>query len=174
MIELVTRLVTKERIIDLEDTEESKDLIMALLLDRLGSGKTFTGLLKGFGLQRGAYGSTMCWDITDMIIVGCDIPSMKTAVERLKEIGGGGVYAIGDEVIAEFPAPLCGILSLKPMEAVREEVKKVEDSLRKNGVKWEKPALTIDTLGTPAIPHLRITHDGYVRLRDRRVLPLEV
>jgi adenine deaminase len=172
VIELVTRLVTKERVINLEDPEESKDLIMALVLDRLGSGKAFMGLLKGFGLQRGAYGSTMCWDVTDMIIVGCDTQSMKTVIERLKEIGGGGVYAIGDEVVAEFPAPLCGIVSLKPMETVREEVKKLEESLRKNGVRWEKPILTIDTLGTPAIPHLRITHHGYVRLKDREILPL--
>ena len=174
VIEFVTRLVTKERIINLEDPEESKDLIMVLVLDRSGSGKAFMGLLKGFGLQRGAYGSTMCWDVTDMIIVGCDSQSMKTVIERLKEIGGGGVYAIGDEVIAEFPAPLCGILSLKPMETVREEVKKLEESLRKNGVRWEKPILTIDTLGTPAIPHVRITHHGYVRLKDRKILPVQV
>jgi adenine deaminase len=181
VIELVTRLVTKERIIDLEDPKESryesiptKDLIMALVLDRLGSGKAFMGLLKGFGLQKGAYGSTMCWDVADIIIVGCDIQSMKTVIERLREIGGGGVYAIGDEVIAEFPAPLCGILSLKPMETVREEVKKLEDSLRENGVEWEKPTLTVDTLTTPAIPHLRITHNGYVRLKDRKILPLAV
>ena len=174
VIELVTRLVTKERIIDLEDPEESKDLIMALVLDRLGSGKAFMGLLKGYGLQRGAYGSTMCWDNGDMIIVGCDIQSMKTVIRRLNEIGGGGVYVIGDEVVAEFPAPLCGIVSLKPMEIVREEVKKLEDSLRENGVKWEKPILTIDTLGTPAIPHLRITHHGYVRLKDREILSLVV
>jgi adenine deaminase len=46
------------------------------------------------------------------------------------------------------------------METVREEVRQVEESLRKNGVKWEKPMLTVDTLGTPAIPHLRITHQG--------------
>jgi adenine deaminase len=174
VIELVTRLVTRERIIDLEDPDESKDLIIVLVLDRLGSGKTFMGLLKGFGLQRGAYGSTMCWDVTDMIIVGCDIPSMKRVIERLNEIGGGGVHAIGDEVIAEFPAPLCGILSLKPMETVRKEVKELEESLRKNGVRWEKPMLTIDTLGTPAIPHLRITHHGYVRLKDRKILSLAV
>jgi adenine deaminase len=165
VMELVTRLVTKENIVD---------LIMALALDRLGSGKAFMGLLKEFGLQRGAYGSTMCWDTVDMIIVGCDTQSMKTAIGRLKEIGGGGVFAIGDEVVAEFPAPLCGIVSLKPMETVREEVKKLEDSLKKNGVKWEKPALTIDTLGTPAIPQLRITHNGYVRLRDREILTVEV
>jgi len=174
VIELVTRLVTKERVINLEDPEESKDLIMVLVLDRLGSGKAFMGLLKGFGLQRGAYGSTMCWDVTDMIIVGCDTQSMETVIGRLKEIGGGGVYAIGKKVVAEFPAPLCGVTSLKPMEIVGEEVRKLEGSLRKNGVKWEKPTLTVDTLGTAAIPHLRITHQGYVRLKDRAILPVQV
>jgi len=174
VMELVNRLVTKENIVDLRDPEESKDLIMVLALDRLGSGKAFMGLLKGFGLQKGAYGSTMCWDTGDMIVAGCNTHSMSTVIGRLKEIGGGGVYAIGDEVVAEFPAPLCGIVSLKPMETVREEVKKLEDSLRENGVEWEKPALTIDTLGTPAIPQLRITHHGYVRLKDRKILPVQV
>ena len=50
----------------------------------------------------------------------------------------------------------------------------VEGALRQNGVKWDRPVLTVDTLGTCAIPQLRITHRGYVRLRDRQVLPLEV
>ena len=173
-IELVTRLVTKEKIIDLEDSEESKDVIMILALERLGSEKSFMGFLKGFGLQRGAYGTTMTWDTLDMFVVGCDTQSMETVIERLKEIKGGGVYAIGKEVVSEFPAPLCGVLSLKPMEIVREEVKKIEESLRINGVKWEKPTLTVDTLGTAAIPHLRITHNGYVNLKDRKVLSVEV
>lgn len=172
-MELVSRLVTKESIIDLENTEEAKDMIMILALDRLGSGKAFMGFLKGFGLERGAYGTTMSWDSPDMIVVGCDTQSMETVIGKLKEIGGGGVYAIGKEVVVKFPAPLCGVASLKPMEIVGEEVKKLEASLRKNGVKWEKPALTVDTLTSPAIPHLRITHHGYVNLRDRRILPVE-
>jgi adenine deaminase len=173
-MELVTRLVTKEKIIDLEDPEESKDVIMILAINRLGSGKAFMGLLKGFGLQRGAYGTTMNWDMPDMMVVGCDTQSMETVIGRLKEIGGGGVYAIGKEVVAEFSAPLCGVTSLKPMEIVGEEIRKLEESLRKNGVGWEKPTLTVDTLGTAAIPHLRITHHGYVRLKDREILSIEV
>ena len=134
-MELVSRLVTKERMIDLEKPEESKDVIMILALDRLGSGKAFMGFLKGFGLERGAYGTTMSWDTPDMIVVGCDHRSMKTAIERLKENGGGGVYAIGDEIVAEFPAPLCGLMSLKPMETIRDATKHLEESLSKNGVK---------------------------------------
>jgi adenine deaminase len=174
VMELVTRLVAQEKMIDLDIPGESEDLIMIVAIDRLGRGKAFTGLLKGLGLQKGAYGSTMCWDTTDMIVVGCDTRSMETVIERLKGIGGGGVYAVEGGVVAEFPAPLCGMVSLKPMEVVREEIRQVEECLRKNGVPWEKPMLTVDTLGTPAIPHLRITHEGYVRLRDQKILPLEV
>jgi adenine deaminase len=173
-MELVTGLVTKETIIDLEDSEQSKDVLNLLAIERTGQGGTFMGLLKGFGLRQGAYGSTMCWDTTDMIVVGCDRQSMETVIRRLREIEGGGVYAIGGEVVAEFPAPLCGLLSLKPMETVRDEIKHLEESLRENGVRWEKPGLTIDTLSTAAIPYMRITHHGYVRLKDRKELPLEV
>ena len=174
VMELVTRLVTKEKIVDLEDPEESKDMNMVLALDRLGSGKAFMGLLKGFGLQKGAFATTMVWDMGDMIVVGCDLHSMETAIERLKEIRGGCVYAIGDQVISEFAAPLCGILSLKPMEVLRDEIKEMNDVLRENGAKLENPTLTIDVFGTPAIPHLRITHNGYVRLKDRAILSIEV
>jgi adenine deaminase len=174
VMELVSNLVTQERIVDLEDPKESKDILMLFAVDRIGDGGAFLGFLKGFGLRRGAYGSTMCWDTVDMIVVGRDTKSMEMVIKRLKEIGGGGVYAIGEEVVAEFPAPLGGLMSLKPMEMVRDEIKGLERSLRKNGAKWEKNMLAIDVLGTPAIPHLRVTHHGYVRLRDRKELPLEV
>ena len=132
------------------------------------------GLLKGFGLQRGACGSTMVWDSPDVLVAGCDSLSMKTVIGRLTEMGGGAVYAIGKEVIAEFPASLCGVISLKPMEIMQEEMRQVEHALKMNGVKWEKPVLTLDTLGSPAIPQLRITHRGYVRLKDRQILSLSV
>jgi adenine deaminase len=174
VMELVTGLVTKEKIIDLEDPEESKDVLMLLALNRVGRKGSFMGLLKGFGLQRGAYGTTMSWDTIDMFVVGCDTRSMETVIKRLKEIRGGGVYAIGNEIISEIQAPLCGFYSLEPMEMLSQRTKQLEDSLKKNGVRWGKPILTIDTLGTPAIPHLRITHHGYVNLKDRKVLPVEV
>jgi adenine deaminase len=89
-------------------------------------------------------------------------------------MGGGGAYAIGKEIVAELAAPLCGLISLKPMKRVGDEVRKLEECLKRNGVKWEKPILTVDTLGTPAIPNLRITHHGYVRLKDREILSLEI
>jgi len=174
VMELITNLVTKETIIDLENSKESKDTMMLLALDRVGRGGAFMGLLKGFGLKRGAYGTTMSWDTIDMFVVGCDIRSMETVIGRLKEIKGGGVYAIENKIVSEIQAPLCGFYSLEPMEKLNKKVKRLEESLKRNGARWEKPVLTIDTLGTPAIPHLRMTHHGYVRLRDREILSLMI
>jgi adenine deaminase len=174
VMELVTNLVTKETTVDLGNPEESKDVLMLLALDRVGGQGSFMGLLKGFGLQRGAYGTTMSWDTVDMLVAGCDVHSMETVIGRLKEIRGGGVYAIGDQIVSELAAPLCGFYSLEPMEKLHRKIKQLEESLKKNGVKWETPVLTIDTLGTPAIPQLKMTHHGYVRLKDRQILPLEI
>jgi adenine deaminase len=87
---------------------------------------------------------------------------------------GGAVYAVGKEVVADFAAPFCGIASLEPLPNIDRRLRKIENALRENGVVFEKPILTLDTLTSPAIPHLRITHNGYVRLRDRKLLSLEV
>ena len=173
-MELVSNLVTREKIIEIDDPRESKDLLMAYAVNRLGNAESFMGLLKGFGLERGAYGTTMSWDTGDMIVVGCDTQSMKTVITRLGETGGGGAFAVGNEIMAEFRAPLCGVISLEPMETIGGQIRRLEERLKQNGVKWDNPLLTIDTLGTPAVPHLRITHHGYVRLKDRKVLPLDM
>jgi len=173
-VDLVTGLVTEETIADLDKADDSKDLIFALAIDRSGSGKAFLGFLRGFGLKKGAIGSTMAWDTRDMIAVGKDLPSLKAVIERVKEIGGGIVFAEGNEIVAELPARVCGILSTKTMEETRQEMKQLENVLKENGVPWENPLLTLDTLTGCAIPHLRITHHGYVRMKDRQVLSWKV
>jgi len=172
-MDLVTGLVTQETIVHLDQAEDAKDLVLALALDRLGSGKAFLGFLRGFGLKKGAIGSTMAWDTGDMIAVARDIPSLKAVIQRLKEIGGGVVFAEKNEIVAELQAHVCGILSTKTMEETRQEMKQLENVLKENGVPWRKPLLTLDTLTGCAIPHLRITHHGYVRMKDRQVLSWE-
>jgi len=173
-IDLVTNLVTKETIVHLDQPEDAKDLILALALDRLGSGQAFLGFLRGFGLKKGAIGSTMAWDTGDMVAVGRDLPSLTAVVQRLKEIGGGVVFAERNEIVAELPARVCGILSTKTMEETRQEMKQLESVLKENGVPWKNPLLTLDTLTGCAIPHFRITHRGYVRMKDRQVLSWQV
>ncbi len=174
VMELITRLVTVESIADLDNPDESADLNLLLALERTGKGDMFLGIIKGFGLTRGAVGTTMCWDTQDMFVVGCEEESVLTVIARLREMGGGAAVAEGEEIVAEYPAQLCGIVSVNKMETARAQIRDMENALAGMGVAWDKPLLTLNTLGTAAIPHLRITHHGYVRLKDRAVLPLEL
>jgi len=173
VMDLVTRLVTTEGIADLDDPQQRKQLNLLLAIERTGRGGMFLGMIKGLGLKYGAAGTTMCWDTSDMFVAGCDEESIRAVVDRLEVIGGGAVVAVGSKILAEYPARLCGIVGLEDMETAWNQIQKTERALAELGVPWEKPILTLNTLGTAAIPHLRITHHGYVRLRDRAVLALQ-
>jgi adenine deaminase len=178
VIELVSRLVTREAVIELDGMEGGPDpvadVLLAVTVDRSGSGEGFLGLLKGYGLRRGACVTSITWDTTDCVGVAADRLSLRTAFRRLEEIGGGAVFAVGDEVVAELAAPVYGLISPRPLPVVVEQLAALERALSENGVPWERPLLSLDTLTTAAIPHLRLCSTGYVRLRDGAVLPLLV
>jgi adenine deaminase len=63
--------------------------------------------------------------------------------------------------------------SLLPVGEVVEQVASVQGALRSLGCAQPNPLQTIETLTTAAIPHLRLTPDGYVRLRDGARLGLD-
>lgn len=170
-IEYVSNLVTREAVLSPEEARNS-DLVPILAVERTEGKKAFWGFLKGLGLGEGAFATSTAWDTPDLLVVGRDTIAVRTALRRLVEIGGGVVYARGDQVVAESATPVCGVATLEPAAQVREDLRRVGDALRRAGIGWEDPILAIDTLTTPAIPHLRITRRGYVRLKDRVVLPL--
>jgi adenine deaminase len=67
-MELVTRLVTRERIIDLEDPEDSNDVIMPSSSTGWEVERPLRSL-KGFGLKEEPMGRRRA-DMPDMIVVG--------------------------------------------------------------------------------------------------------
>jgi adenine deaminase len=176
-LELVSRLVTREAMVDLDERDVAvrlgEDLVLVLAVDRKGSGGSFLGLLAGYGLRRGACATSLTWDTTDCVAVAAEERSLRTALGRLEEIGGGAVYAVGETVVAEIAAPVYGLMSRDPLPVVVEQFRTLERKLAENGVPWERPLLSLDTLTTAAIPHLRLSRLGYVRLRDGSIVGLE-
>lgn len=172
-IEYVTNLVTQEAVLAPREAVAAA-LVPILALERTQGEKAFWGFLKGFGLRDGAYATTMSWDSPDLLVVGSDEASVRTALRRLVENGGGCVFARGGSIVAELPAPICAVASPEPADRVRADLQGLTDAMHEAGVPWEDPILAVETLTSPAIPHLRMTHRGYVRLTDRALLPREV
>lgn len=177
VIEMVTHLVTREgeAVLPVADGEvrasPEEDVVKVAALERCGqSGEAFVGFVRGFGLRRGAGATAMAWDSQCLVVVGADDQDMAAAVNWLLKTQGGAVVVAGGEVLAEFRAPIGGIMSPAPLLEVVAELERIEAALRSLGSRLEDPLLAADVMTTAAIPHLRVTERGYVRLRDGALL----
>jgi adenine deaminase len=150
----------------------ARDLIKIAVVERHGvNGNIATGFVKGFGLQRGAIASTVCHDHHNIAVVGADAGDMAVAANRLGEIEGGFVVVEGGKVLAELALPVAGLMSLKPFEAVHQELITLRAAAKSLGVVLEEPFLQLAFLALPVIPHLKITDHGMVDVDRFEVMP---
>ena len=141
----------------------SRDLVKIAVIERHGvNGNRATGFVKGFGLKRGAIGSTICHDHHNIAVVGADYADMALAANRLVEIEGGFVVVEGGRVLAELPLPVAGLMSLEPFEVVRDKLVALRAAARTLEVTLDEPFLQLAFLALPVIPHLKITDHGMV------------
>ena len=150
----------------------TRDLVKIAVIERHGvNGNRATGFVQGFGLQRGAIGSTVCHDHHNIAVVGADYADMALAANRLGQIEGGFVVVDAGRVLAELALPVAGLMSLGPFEEVREGLVALRAAARSLGVVLEEPFLQLAFLALPVIPHLKITDMGMVDVDRFEVLP---
>lgn len=141
----------------------SRDLVKIAVVERHGvNGNIATGFVKGFGLKRGAIASTVCHDHHNIAVVGADAADMAVAANRLGQIEGGFVVVEGGQFLAELALPVAGLMSLKPFEAVHQDLIALRAAAKSLGVTLEEPFLQLAFLALPVIPHLKITDHGMV------------
>ena len=180
-MEMVTDLVTREhrQAVPVTKTEikmdPANDILKVAAIDRHHvPGKTYTGLIKGFGLQSGAFACSAGWDSSDIIVVGADETDMATAINRIKELQGGVVVCENGGIQAEIPLPIFGIMSTDPVESIAQSLEGIKVAVRRLGISFPDPILSLVTLTGAAIPYLRICEEGLVNLKDGQTVGLFV
>ncbi|MBU1277426.1 MAG: adenine deaminase [Proteobacteria bacterium] len=142
--------------------DPARDLARLAVVERhRASGRVGFGLVKGLGLKQGALASTVAHDSHNLMVAGMDDVSMLTAAQRLVELGGGWVVARGQEVLAELPLPLAGLMSDQPLETVLAGLKQLGAATAQVGARPD-PFMPISFLALPVIPHLKISDRGLI------------
>jgi len=126
----------------------------------------FVGLVRGFGLNRGAIACSSAWDTSDIIVVGEDDEDMAMAVNRIYALQGGVVVCVKGEIIEEIPLPIFGLLADMGMEALAKKIKKITKIIKDLGYPLDDPVKTLTVLTGAAIPFLRICEEGLVDIKD--------
>ena len=144
------------------DTE--RDILKLAVWERHGSnGNTGVGLVRGFGLQRGALASTVAHDSHNLIVVGVDDQDMLTAAVALQEAGGGLAVVADGEVKAMLPLPLAGLMSDQNTEFVQHKLQQLNFWTAELGVPENVNAFNcLSFLALPVIPRLRFSDKGLV------------
>jgi adenine deaminase len=138
------------------------------------TGRIGLGYVRGFGLARGAIGSTVAHDAHNCMLVGAAGPAgpadMAVALARLAELGGGQVAVLDGRVIAEVPLPIAGLMSDQPAAQVAADMQRLEEvTAAELGVTIGAPFMHLSFLGLSVIPQLRITDLGLVDVDSFRL-----
>ncbi len=137
-------------------------LVMAVVERHRGTGNVGLGLVKGFGLVRGAIATSVAHDSHNIAAVGTSTEELYWAVSAVEEMEGGLVVVDDGAVEASLPLPIAGLLSDRSMEEVAEKIKEVVGAAKDLGSSLEDPFMTLSFLCLPVIPELKLTDKGLV------------
>lgn len=144
-------------------SDPDRDLLRCYVVERHhASGNIGKGLVKGFGLKRGAIASSIAHDSHNIIVVGVHDEDIFKAVAQINKMGGGLVVACDGQVMGALELPIAGLLSPEPLEVVNENLQMLSHEARQLGCNLTDPFMAISFLALPVIPRLKITDLGLV------------
>jgi adenine deaminase len=150
-----------------------QDLLKLAVVERHhGTGNLGLGLVKGFGLKRGACASSVAHDSHHLVVVGASEADMLAALARLAALGGGLAVVADGRVLAELPLPLAGLMSPKPLQEVAAAYGSLQTAYRELGGSLADPFMALSFLALPVIPALKLTDLGLVDVNRFQVVPL--
>jgi adenine deaminase len=151
---------------DIED-----DVMKLVVVERhRASGNIGIGLVKGFGLKRGALVSSVAHDSHNIIAVGTDDGDIYNGIKEVERLQGGLAVVADGRVLASLPLPIGGLLSDRPLENVVAQLEKLKALAAELGSRLPSPFATLSFLALPVIPELRLTDLGLVDVNQFKLI----
>lgn len=165
---LVTKEVTRQ--LEVRDgvvqPDVPNDVLPIVMVDRLGKGTGIgRGFVSGFGLQRGAFATSVNAVCENVLVVGANAEDMAFAVNELARIGGGKIVVADGAVLGLVELPLLGLLSEDPTPVVMSKFENVFEQIRGLGCELASPFSQLEFSGACGeIGDLKISEEGLVNV----------
>ncbi|MBM4347381.1 MAG: adenine deaminase [Deltaproteobacteria bacterium] len=150
-----------------------QDILKILVVERHhATGNIGIGFVQGFGLKKGAIGSTVAHDSHNLVIVGTNDQDMLKVVETIKKMGGGLAVVSEGKVMADLPLPIAGLMAEVSVPEVHRSLEKLHRAAKSLGCQLSDPFITLSFLSLPVIPELKITDKGLVDVNQFKIVPV--
>jgi adenine deaminase len=150
-----------------------EDILKMVVVERhKATGNIGIGFIQGFGLKKGAIGSSVAHDSHNLVVVGTNDQDIFKAVIAIQEMGGGLVAVSDGKVSASLPLPITGLMSEASLSQVNLQLKALNRAVKALGCKLPDPYMTLSFMSLPVIPELKITDKGLVDVNQFKFVPL--
>ena len=164
LIGLVAGQIVTENLGRADHADPAQDIVKLTVCERHHrTGHVASCYVKGYGLKRGAVATSVAHDSHNIIACGVNDADMVTAVNRLRDIGGGMVVVEDGCVIAELALPIAGLVTPAPLAEVNAALEKCKQAAVERGTQpGIDPFMTLSFASLPVIPTLRLTTRGVI------------
>lgn len=122
---------------------------------------TGLGIVKGFGLQKGAVATTVAHDSHNALVIGTNDADMVMALNRIQEIQGGFVIVADGQILAEMPLTIGGLMTDVTAAEAKNQLASLHNALHKLNPHLDFHfLLTFSFVALPVIPTLKLTDTG--------------
>jgi adenine deaminase len=150
-----------------------EDILKIAVVERhKATGNIGIGFVQGFGLTKGAIGSSVAHDSHNIVLVGANDPDMLKAVEAIQAMKGGLAAVQDGKVLASLPLPIAGLMSEASVAQVNLQLEALLRAAKNLGCKIADPFMTLSFLSLPVIPELKLTDKGLVDVNEFKFVPL--
>jgi adenine deaminase len=170
VIEIVPHQIVTKEVLETPKTidgqivsDPDRDILKLVVVERhRATGNVGVGFVRGFGLKRGALGSTVAHDAHNVVVIGVSDSDIVAAIRALEEMRGGQVAVADGQVEASLPLPIAGLVSDQPLEVVIAKIAELKAAAARLGSALDAPFMSLSFLSLSPIPALKLTDQGLV------------
>lgn len=143
--------------------DPAQDVVKVAVVERhQNTGNVAVGLLKGYGIQKGAIALSVAHDSHNIIVVGVNDEDMALAVETLIAQEGGFVLVADGKPVESMPMPIAGLMSDQTGEWVDARLTAIHEKAHEvlKVSRDVEPAMTLCFMSLAVIPELKLTDMG--------------
>jgi len=140
-------------------SDVDNDILKIVLHNRYTKQPVQVGFIKGFGLKKGAFASSISHDSHNILAVGANDNDIVLAVNTVVNSQGGLSVACDDNIdILELP--IAGLMSDKDINTVSNQYSIVKSKVKELGCVLDSPFMTLAFMSLIVIPELKLGSRG--------------
>lgn len=141
-------------------SDVANDILKIVVLNRFKEeAEPAIGFIHGFGLKRGALGSTIAHDSHNIIVVGTNDDDIQECIAQLI-FSRGGIVAVDRADFNLLPLEVAGIMSSDDSYSVSKSYKDLSLKAKEYGCVLHAPFMTLSFMALLVIPELKMSDRG--------------